>query len=384
MSFDFDLPVNREHTDCEKWDGRAQKFGRADVIPLWVADMDFAAPPAVLDAVRRRAEHPVFGYSFAADTLTENLLHWYATRQQWQIEPSRWQWAPGVVPALNACVQALTQWGDGVLVPTPVYPPFFDAVKKNGRRLLTSELVKDGTRYTFDWDDLGAKAAAAKLLLLCHPHNPVGREWSREELSALVSLALQYDLIVVSDEIHGDLTFPEITHAPLATLAPPELRLITTISPSKAFNMPGLNLAAVVSNRAVDQEAIRRVLASWHVNPMNPFTLAAATAAYGEGGAWLDALRIYLAGNRRLVMDALQGTPIHCLPPEATCLLWLDCRALQLSDAELRDFFVQRAGLGLNDGASFGPGGSGFMRLNIGTQRVRLHDAMARLKACLR
>lgn len=378
--FDFDTPVNRENSGCEKWDGRLKKFGRADVIPLWVADMDFAAPAAVQEAVRARASHPVFGYAQLPDSLLGGLLNWYAGRQQWRINPARLQLAPGVVPSLNACVQALTQWGEGVLVPTPVYPPFFDAVQKNGRRLITSELVQADGRWTFDFDDLRHKAPEARLLLLCHPHNPVGREWSRDELVQLIELASTHQLVVVSDEIHGDLTRPDLAHLPLAVLAPPELRLVTAVSPSKAFNIPGLNLSALVASRAADQEAVRRVLASWHVSAMNPFTLAAFEAAYREGADWLDALRAYLAGNRQRVMDFLASEArLRCIPPEASCLMWLDCRGLQLDDADLRDFFIRRAGLGLNDGPSFGPGGSGFMRLNIGTRRALLEQALAQL-----
>ncbi len=380
--FDFDTPIDRENTDCEKWDGRKKKFGRSDVIPLWVADMDFATAPAVLEALRARALHPVFGYTFASESLLESLLHWYEARQHWRIDPARLQLAPGVVPSLSACVQALTQKSDGILVPTPVYPPFLDLVKKNDRRLVTSELTCDGKRWTFDFDDLHVKARDTKLLLLCHPHNPVGREWTHEELHRLIELALRHNLVIVSDEIHGDLVYPGVTHTPLATLAPPELRLVTALSPSKAFNIPGLNLSAVIAAQSDDQEAIRRVLARGYVNALNPFTLSAFEAAYRFGAEWLDALRDYLAGNLELALHFLRQEPqIECLPPEATCLLWLDCRGMNRDDTSLRHFFVQQAGLGLNDGPSFGPGGTGFMRLNIGTQRARLAKAMEQLAA---
>ncbi len=382
--FNFDQPVKREHTGCEKWDQRQQKFGRADVIPLWVADMDFAAPPAVQEAIAERARHPVFGYALPSDSLYESVYAWYAKRHHWRIDPSRLILTPGVVPTLFASVQALTQPGDGVLVPTPVYPPFFGAVTQSQRRLLTSELRLTDNGYVLDFDDLEAKASQAKMLLLCSPHNPVGRVWRRDELQSLIDLALRHNLIIVSDDIHCDLAYPGEKHLPLAKLAPPELRLITAISPSKTFNIPGLNLSSAVFSHQADQQAVKAVFARSHTNPFNPFTLVAFEAAYREGAEWLDALRDYLAGNRQLVMDWISEQPLlHCVPPQATCLMWLDCRDLQLERTDLRDFFIQKAGLGLNEGHTFGAGGDGFMRLNIGTTRARLQQALEQLSQAL-
>lgn len=385
MPYNFDTPINRQHTYCEKYDGRQQKFGKADVIPLWVADMDFAAPPSVQEALQQRLSHPVFGYTFPPDSLYESLYHWYASRHQWQIDPARTRLTPGVVPSLFAAVQAFTQEGDAVLVPTPVYPPFFAAVKQTGRRLVQSPLMETDDGYHLDFTHLEQEAAAgAKLLLLCSPHNPVGRVWRRDELERLIDLALRHNLMIVSDDIHCDLTAPGQTHLPLARLAPPELRLLTAISPSKTFNIPGLNLSALVASHDADQKAIGKVFSHWHINPFNPLTLAAFEAAYRDGAGWLDELRHYLVDNRQLVTDFLQTTPaMTAHPAEATCLVWLDCRAMQLDDAALQDFFIQKAGLGLNNGASFGNGGEGFMRLNIGTQRSRLQQALKQLKMAL-
>ena len=383
MSFNFDTPINRQATHCEKYDNRLAKFGREDVIPLWVADMDFAAPPCVQEALAERLSHPVFGYSFAPDSLYENLYAWFFRRHQWQINPAQVMLSAGVVPSLFATIQALTEKGDTVIVPTPVYPPFFAAVEKSERELLVSPLKETVAGYVFDFTLLEQQAKKAKMLLLCSPHNPVGRVWREEELKQLIDIALRHQLIIVSDDIHCDLIYQGQQHVPLARLAPPELRLITALSPSKTFNIPGLNLAALVVSHAADKKAIRHVFSRLHVNPFNPLVMAAFNAAYANGDEWLDALRQYLQRNSQQVLASLSGSAIACQMPEATALMWLDCRALGLSDMALRHFFIDKAGLGLNEGNSFGTGGSGFMRLNIGTQTAVLQQAMQQLNSAL-
>lgn len=383
MHFNFDTPINRQNTHCEKYDHRLAKFGREDVLPLWVADMDFAAPPCVQEALAQRLAHPLFGYSFAPDTLYESLYGWFLRRHQWSINPAQVILTAGVVPSLFACVQALTEKGDGVIVPTPVYPPFFAAVEKSERRLLMSPLKETAKGYTLDFALLEEQAKQAKMLLLCSPHNPVGRVWREDELLLLIDLALRHQLILVSDDIHCDLTYAGQRHIPLATLAPPELRLITALSPSKTFNIPGLNLAALVVASSADKKAIGRVFDRLHVNPFNPLVMTAFEAAYAHGDAWLDALRQYLQANCQQVLQSLSATPISCQMPEATALMWLDCRALSLSDKALHQFFIHKAGLGLNEGVSFGAPGSGFMRLNIATQAALLSQAMRQLQTAL-
>ena len=391
-TFNFDTPTLRENTHCEKYDGRLAKFGRADVIPLWVADMDFAAPPCVQQALAERLAHPVFGYSFAPDSLYESIYGWFERRHEWKINPAQLLLTPGVVPSLFACIQALTKKGDGVIVPTPVYPPFFSAVTKSERQLLVCPLKETNSGYSFDFDLLEQQAQQAKMLLLCSPHNPVGRVWREDELKQLVELALRHDLIIVSDDIHCDLILrpapsaqpsAPARHIPLATLAPKELRLVTCISPSKTFNIPGLNLSALTTSHSADKKAIKQVFGKLHINPFNPINMTAFEAAYAGGDAWLDALLVYLTSNQNFVLDNLKSTPIQCQPSEATALMWLDCRALNLSNQQLTEFFVQQAGLGLNDGFSFGATGNGFMRLNIGTQKAVLEQALAQLTQAL-
>lgn len=381
----FDTDIERAGSGCEKYDGRQRRFGRADVIPLWVADMDFAAPACVQQALAERLAHPVFGYSFPQERFYQSLYGWFERRHQWAIDPAQVMLTPGVVPSLFACVQALSEPGERILVPTPVYPPFFAAVEKSARQLIQSPLLAGPRGYELDFDHLEREAAAgARLLLLCSPHNPVGRVWRQDELERLIALALRHRLVIVSDDIHCDLTFPGQQHIPLARLAPPELRLVTAISASKTFNIPGFALSALVVAQSADQQAIRAVLERAHVNPCNPLSLAAFEAAYRDGDRWLDALRHYLQGNRERVTAFIARQPaLRCHPPEATCLMWLDCRALNLSATALRDFFIHQARLGLNEGTSFGLGGDGFMRLNIGTQRTRLKQALGQLEAAL-
>lgn len=384
QEIDFDTPIDRSRSGCIKYDLRLERFGRADIIPLWVADMDFAAPACVRQALAERLAHSIFGYSQAQERLFESIHGWFARRHQWRIDSAQLMLTPGVVPSLYAAVQALTAPGDAVLVPSPVYPPFLSAVTQTDRHLIQSPLIKTETDFEFDFEHLEKQATEARMLLLCSPHNPLGRLWREEELNRLVDIALRHDLVLVSDEIHCDLGYPNTQHLCLARIAPPEFRLLTAISPSKSFNIPGLNLSALVTAQEADRKALEDYFERQHLSPFNPLTMAAFTAAYEKGDAWLDSLRAYLAGNRDLVAGFLEREPrIRCHLPEATCLMWLDCRELGLKPKALRDFFIHKAGLGLNEGPSFGQGGEGFMRLNIGTQRRVLETALRQLAEAL-
>jgi cysteine-S-conjugate beta-lyase len=384
-SFDFDQPIPRDGTASVKHDGRAAVFGTEQVTPLWVADMDFAAPPAVVAALAERARHPVYGYTLYPDGAFEALERWLAARHGWNVAREHIHFCPGVVPTLYAAVQAFTKPGDNVIVQPPVYPPFFSAIRDTGRRVVENPLIERDGRWTMDFDQLEGCAARAgsKLLLLCSPHNPVGRVWSHEELDTLLAIARRHELVVLSDEIHADLTYPGVRHLPLATLARPGDRVLTTVAPSKTFNVPGLGLSALIADDA-ERRAVERVFGTLHVSASNPFSVAAFEAAYRDGGPWLDALMDYLETTRDEVIDTvthrLRG--IHPVAPEGTYLLWLDCRGLGLDDDALRDFFIG-AGLGLNPGKTFGTGGSGHMRLNLASPRAVIRDALARLETAI-
>lgn len=378
--FNFDRVIDRSGTDSVKWDGRADYFGRADLIPLWVADMDFAAPPAVVEALQARAAHPLYGYTCYPDALYQTLIDWLAARHGWQVERDWLIAAPGVVPTLSAAILAFTELGGGVIVQPPVYGPFTSCVQEAGRTPVLNPLKHECGRYTIDLAHLESCAAAgARLLLFCSPHNPVGRVWQPGELAGVVEIARRYDLLILSDEIHADLLYPGVRHTPLATLAPE--RVITALAPSKTFNIPGLGLSAIIAPEKRHRAALEAVLRQWAVSPANPFSIAGWVAAYREGAPWLDELMPYIAETQRQVAEFLQKNlpQIRVTPPEATYLLWLDCRDMGLTDEALKQFCVRRAGVGMNPGTVFGTGGSGFMRLNIGAPRARIMQALQQL-----
>ncbi len=375
--FDFDQSIARADTGAQKYDNRQLIFGKPDVIPLWVADMDFAVPPAVSEALQQRAAHPVFGYHQFPESLYQALQNWYQQRFDWSIERQHILMCPGVVPSIHAVINALTEPGDGVIVQSPVYFPFFSAVTETGRQLILNPLLETANGYQMNLPELEAQAkAGAKMLLLCSPHNPVGRVWREEELKALLAIAEQYDLLIISDEIHMDLVFAGYQHLPLTTLANPG-RVITAISASKTFNIAGLNLSSLIIENTQQRRAIEAEFKRWHVSAANPFSIVATEAAYQSGAEWLDALMNYLAQNQDWITTFFRAgfSKIHIKPIEGTYLLWLDCRELALDDKALKQFFIEDCGVGMNPGAMFGEGGSGFMRMNIAAPRALLQQA---------
>ena len=384
MTSRFDQPFSRANTGAVKFDARQAVFGRADVIPLWVADMDFAAPQAVVEALTERARHPAYGYTLYPDSLYEAMMDWYKVRHGWHIERDWIQLVPGVVPSLHAAAMAFAEPGEGIIIQPPVYPPFFSAITKTGRRVVENPLIEQDGDYRMDLAHLEQCAAEAdvRILQLCSPHNPVGRVWREEELQAVLDIARRHNLVVVSDEIHCDLAFPDKpAHTMLGRLAGGGDQLVTTVAPSKTFNLPGLGLSALVVPNPDLRKAMAQVFDSMHMLQCNPFSMTGFEAAYRHGGEWLDELLVYLQGNRDFVIDFLrQHTPsIKVRAPEGCYLLWLDCRALGLDDKALKAFFVGEAGVGLNPGVTFGRQGSGFMRLNLASPRVTLEQALAQI-----
>ena len=381
----FDSAPVRNNTASLKYDLRREVFGRADVIPLWVADMDFAVPEAVQRALLQRAEHPVFGYTIHPDLMYDAQMHWLSTRHGWDVTRESILFCPGVVPSLHACIMGLSQPGEGVIVQPPVYAPFLTAAETCGRKSLLNPLKLEEGRYTFDLQDLERCAQeGGRMLILCSPHNPVGRVWQQEELQALLAVCEKHDITVVSDEIHADLIYPGFKHVPLATLND-KVKIVTTVAPSKTFNIPGLGLSTLIAPDATDRKAITQAFDTLHVGAYNPFSIAAFEAAYREGAPWLDDLMTYLAGTRDTVRDYLQQylPQIRMIEPEGTYLLWLDCREMGMSDKQLKDFFVQKAGVGLSPGAMFGTEGSGYMRMNIGAPRSLIMQALQNISAAL-
>ena len=386
MSFNWDCVISREGSASVKYDGRAAYFGTADVTPLWVADMDFAAPEAVSQALIERAAHPIYGYSFFPESLYEALIDWLQLRHGWAVQREWIVLAPGVVSSLHAAVQAFTQPGQSVIAQPPVYFPFFSSVTTSARQLVLNPLRLTEGRYHIDFEHLEQCATnGARLLLLCSPHNPVGRVWQPQELQEILRIARRHDLVVLSDEIHADLVYPEHRHNVLAALAQDGERIITAIAPSKTFNIPGLGLSCLIVPNAKDRAALVSVFESLHVQHSNPFSSTAFEAAYRGGAAWLDSLMLYLRDTREFVQDYLQAyiPQIKLIQPEGTYLLWLDCCGLKMSDEQLRAFLVHKARVGMNPGTAFGENGSGFMRLNIGAPRAVIAEALQRIAHAL-
>lgn len=385
MSNDFDHVIDRAGTFSVKYDGRMSMFGHPDVMPLWVADMDFVAPAAVTEALVKRAAHPVYGYTQFPDSLYEALINWLHSRHGWQIEREWIVFCPGVVPSLSTSILALSKPDEAVIVQPPVYYPFFTVIKKSGRKLLNNALQQEQGHYSMDFADLAQQAAGARMLLFCSPHNPVGRVWRKPELEALLDIAKQYNLIIVSDEIHADLIYPGNQHHILASLADSPELIITAVAPSKTFNIPGLNLSALIIPHPEYRLAIREQLDIMHVSAANPFSIVAFEAAYRGGQAWLDSLMTYLAGTREMVQQYLAAylPKIKLIPSQGTYLLWLDCHALGMHDDELRQFFIFEAGIGLNPGIAYGKEGSGYMRMNIGTPRRHIKQALDNVRSAL-
>ncbi|MEW5770920.1 MAG: PatB family C-S lyase [Pseudomonadota bacterium] len=386
MSFDFDTALSRLASHSVKYGLRDLRFGRADVMPLWVADMDFAAPPCVQQALAERAAHPIYGYTLADDGVFEAIIDWQWRRHGWRVAREWITLLPGVVPGLDLGVQAFSAPGEAVVAQPPVYNPIFESAERNGRRLVRNPLRWADGRHTMDLDGLAAALTPdARLLHLCNPHNPGGRVWRREELERLGESCLRHDLIIVSDEIHADLVFPGNRHLPIASLSP-ELaaRTVTLNSPGKTFNTAGLHAAYAIVPDPGLRARLRAALQRLHLEGPNLFGLAALKAAYRDGGPWLAALLDYLRGNIDLACAHIAAhlPRVRCAAPEATFLLWLDCRGTALDDAALHRRLVD-AGLGLSPGTQFGPEGSGFMRMNVALPRRELGEALARLTRAL-
>ena len=379
----FDLEINRSKSSSLKYDGRQGMFGNTGVIPLWVADMDFAAPIAVTKALSERATHPIYGYTLYPDSLYESLIEWLKQHHGWHEVPRDWiVMCPGVVPSLHAAAMAFSEPGESIIVQPPVYFPFFSAVTSTGRNLVLNPLLIENKRYTIDFDHLEKCAEKARILFLCSPHNPVGRVWDKTELENIIRIAKEYNLVVFSDEIHADLVFSENKHQILAALAEDPGNIITAVAPSKTFNIPGLNLSALIIPDKKHRALVMQAFEILHISASNPFSIVAFEAAYREGESWLIKLLTYLQDTRDFVEQYLiKHLPkIKLIKPEGTYLLWLDCRELGMSDAQLKYFFINEAGIGMSPGTLFGEGGQGFMRMNIGTPRHIIATAMENIR----
>jgi cystathionine beta-lyase len=381
--YDFDLVIPRQGTDALKWSGlKALCPARdGDIIPLWVADMDFAVLPAIQAALAGRVAHPLYGYSRTSEDFFQSFRNWMACRHDC-VMPQAWiGFAPGIVPAIAALIHAVTGPGDGVVIMPPVYHPFGSLVVNNGRTLREAPLRTIEGRYVIDFEALERAAAGARLLLLCSPHNPVGRVWTRDELGQIADIAERHDLIVLADEIHADLVFRPHRHIPALAISEAfSRRLVSAWAPSKTFNIAGLQTSYTIIADAGLRRSFGEGLNAMGLGLPNCFGMAGAIAAYRDGGPWLDELLVYLHGNyTHLVRRLAEGVPaitVHAC--EGTYLAWLDLRALGL-DGDVHRRLLDQAGLWLDAGSRFGTGGAGFARLNFGCPRSILDQAIERL-----
>jgi len=384
MQYNFDKIINREATFSIKYDGRESYFETRDVLPMWVADMDFETPPFIRKAVISRAEQPIYGYSFRPDSYFNSIIDWVQKRHRWTIRKDWISFTPGIVPAIHILIQAFTKPGDKVLVQPPVYHPFFYAIENNHRTLVENELVYINQRYTINYEDLEAKlSSGVKLFLLCSPHNPVGRVWKQDELETMANLCLQYDVLMVSDEIHGDLTLPGHRHIPMASISDRMAeRTITCIAPSKTFNLAGLATSSVIIQNESLRNQWNNHLEQLRITMGNVFGTVASIAAYNHGADWLDQLILYISENITFVGEYLHKNlpEITLIQPEATYLLWLDFNRTGVPPHELKKLLIEKAGLGFNDGRTFRTGGEGFQRMNVACPRSTVKEALERLE----
>ena len=372
--------IDRSDTCTTKYDDAVKKFGTDDLMPLWVADMDLASPECVQDAMKKRAAHPVYGYTVYPPRYYSAISGWMKRRFDWEIKEEWIVPCYGVVPSMNFAIEAYSGKGDGVVIQSPIYPPFASSVKRKKRKLYDNTLVYRNGHYEIDFEDFEKKIKKSKIFLLCSPHNPTGRVWDEEELEKMIDICLAHEVVIVSDEIHGDIVYEKIHHN-LGSLQKAEKHCVILNAPSKTFNVAGLNTSYAI----IPDDRLRR---RFHVKQDksgitngNPFGIEALMTAYEEGDVWLDALKVYLADNISFVNDFIvkHSLPITPIPAEATFLVWLDCSKMGLEHEALVDFFIHYAKLGLNDGKSFGKTGEGFMRLNVGTSREVLEEAMQRV-----
>ncbi|HPD01618.1 MAG TPA: PatB family C-S lyase, partial [Acetivibrio sp.] len=369
MSSIFDEIIDRKNTDSLKWDYCKQRFGRDDILPMWVADMDFKSPSAITKAIIRRAQRGVFGYTEVSKELTAALTGWMKKRHGWQID-DRWiEYSPSVVTSVNTAILAYTNPGDKVLLQTPIYYPFYSSIKDNERELVTNPLRNNNGYYEIDFEDLEKKLADnVRLMIFCSPHNPIGRVWKIHELKEVLRLCKKYNVIIVSDEIHSDLVFKGHKHIPVASLEEKGFeKCITLVSPTKTFNIAGLSVSAAIIPDSELRRKYRSTINKTGAGLLNIFGLEALRAAYSHGEEWLEELLVYLEGNLNILEEYFQNNipQIKVIRPEATYLAWLDCNKLPVPGEKLKDFFVNEAHVGLNDGFIFGEEGYGFQRLNF-------------------
>lgn len=386
----FEQVIERRKTRSVKWDLMETIYGiedASDILPMWIADMDFAAPKAVIDALHERIEHPIFGYSFMCEGCKTAVQDWLLSRHGWQTQNEWMLFHHGVVPAIATVVETFTQKGDRVLVTPPVYPPFFSVPEKQGRQVVESALIEKDGLYILDFSSFEEQLKqGVKLFILCNPHNPAGIVWSKETLQEIIRLCAKYDTLILSDEIHGDLVFPENQHLPLVTLAGEEAdRIITCVAPTKTFNLAGIQASVMISTDSKKREKLQENALAHGQMELSPFAAAALTAAYEHGAAWLEELKLTLSSHMDYAIDkitnAVPGVQIQ--KPQSTYLLWIDYRGTGLTEETVMKLLLTKGKLALEPGSKYGEHGKGFLRMNIACPFETLEDGVKRFITAL-
>lgn len=392
MKYDFDIVCDRTNTNCAKWDAVESIFGSKDVIPMWVADMDFPVAKPIVEALKKRAEHEFYGYTRQGPEVIEAVVDRMQRKFNWKIKPEWVVFTPGVVPALNAAIRAFSHPGDEIILQQPIYYPFFSAVTNSGCQIVNNGLKLLNGRYEMDYEDLESRFQLKagmhpmpnriKAIVLCNPQNPVGRLWNKEELTRMGEIVIRNGAIVISDEIHCEILFKGYHHTPFATISEEfEQNCVVCMAPSKTFSLAGLEASSIIIPNRKLRESFSNSRAGILPGP-NLFGLTALEAAYRYGDEWLEQILEYLQGNLDITIEyfARKIPKIKVIEPQGTYLLWLDCRELGLDDMALRNFMREKAGVGFDDGFLFGSGGSGFQRMNIACPRPILQEALRRIE----
>ena len=379
VEYNFDEEINRKNTNCAKYDGLKKYFGYEDLNPLWVADMDFKTPSFINDAIINAAKNSLYGYSIDSDEIYQSIINWQNTQHNWQINKEDIYMINGVVPAYSACIEAFSEENDEVIVQTPIYPPLFKCVNANNRKVVVNELKKDENGYyTMDLEDLESKITPkTKILALCSPHNPVGRVWSKEELEKLSLICIKHNIIIVSDEIHSDITFKKFT--PLASISKEIAnQTITLNSAGKTFNIAGLNSAYAISKNQDLLNKFKKIAQKREIQSVNFFGYIATKAAYNNGAKFVEELKKYLLSNIEFTKKYFEknALKIDFFQPEATYLLWLDFSKINLSHNEIKTILLTKSKIALNDGVSFGSNGNKYFRLNLALSQKALETAL--------
>ena len=385
MKYDFDKITSRRGTNSYKWDSTDDK----DVLPMWVADMDFQTAPCIINALKKRVDHGIFGYTRVPEEYYEAVISWFGRRHNWQPEREWFIYTSGVVPALSAIIKALAKEGDRILTLTPVYNCFFSSIRNNGCELSSCALKYENNTFSIDYDDLERRAADPKttLMLLCNPHNPSGRVWTREELRRIGDICIKHNVIVVSDEIHCEIVHPGYKYIPFASISEEfQKHSVTCISPSKAFNIAGLQIANIIVENEEWRQRIDKAINITAVCDVNPFGVIATIAAYNEGGEWLDQLLQYIHANylffKAYCEEHLPQLPVA--PLQGTYLAWMDCRQLGIPSEELEEELMKNAKLWLNAGSMYGREGEGFMRWNLACPRQFVKEGLERFSSFIK